>query len=351
MPLAFTSLGTIFRYPALLLLLLLLPLVVWQRLARGQGAAVRFSSLRNLKRLAPTWTLQARHVLVLLRVSAIGLAIIGLARPQWGKEDAKITTLGIDIMLAVDISPSMEALDFKIDGKPANRLAVAKMAVEQFVKHRENDRLGLVVFAKRAYLQCPLTLDYDILLEFLRRVEITRDPDENGTAIGAAIGTSVARLVDVTKGKDNEDRPQGKVIILLTDGRNNVSYPIKPEQAVEIAKSFGVRIYTIGAGTKGNAPFPVKDWFGNIRYQLMPVDIDDDGLRKIAEACGGQYFRATDTKSLQRVYKQIDKLERTKKEVTKYAEYDELFGYFCLPALLLLLLEIGLANTVFRKIP
>ena len=349
---AVTSLSTFFRFPALLLLLLaIVPLVLWQHFSRQQGGAVRFPSLRNLKRLAPTWTLHARHVLVLLRAAAITLVVLGLARPQWGKEEAKITTLGIDIMLALDISGSMEALDFTIDGKPANRLAVAKKAVEQFVRGRSNDRIGLVVFAKRAYLQCPLTLDYDILLDFLKRTEITHDPDENATAIGAAIGTSVGRLVGVQK-KDTEDaKPQGQVVILLTDGRNNWSEPIKPDQAVELAKTFGVKVYTIGAGTKGRAPFPMRDWFGNVYYKSMPVDIDDEGLTKIAKECGGQYFRATDTKSLAKVYKQIDQLERTKKEVTKYAEYDELFPYFCLPALLLLLLEIGLANTVFRKIP
>lgn len=352
MALSVTSLGTFFRFPALLLLLAVVPLVVWRHFAASRGGAVRFSSLRNLKRLAPTWTLQARHVLVLLRASAVTLVVLALARPQWGKQGAKITTLGIDIMLALDISPSMEALDFKIDGKAANRLAVAKRAVEEFIKQRENDRIGLVVFAKRAYLQCPLTLDYDILLDFLRRTEITHDPDENATALGAAIGTCVARLVDVTASKSrDEDKPQGKVIILLTDGRNNWSDPIKPEQAVEIAKTYGVRVHTIGAGTKGMAPFPMKDFFGNIFYRPRPVDIDDEGLTEIAKACGGLYFRATDTKSLQKIYRQIDELERTEKELTRYAEYHELFGYFCLPALLLLLLEVALANTVFRKIP
>ncbi len=350
-PLAAVSIDTFFRFPALLWLLALAPLVVWRSWARRPGAAVQFSSLRHLKRLAPTWRLLARRGLAVLRGLAVALMVLALARPQSGKKEAKVTTLGIDIMLALDISPSMEAEDFTVGRRRVNRLDVAKAAVERFVKSRENDRIGLVVFARRAYLQCPLTLDYDVLLEFLKRTHITRDPDENGTAIGAAIGACVARLVEVTKGKDNENKPQGKVIILLTDGRNNVSYPLKPEQAVEIAKTFGVRIYTIGAGTKGRAPFPTRDWFGNLRYQWLPVDIDDEGLARIAKECGGQYFRATDTKSLMRVYKQIDQLERTKKEVTKYEEYNELFPYFLAPALALLLLEMTLSLTVFRKIP
>lgn len=346
-----TSLSAFFRFPALLLLLAAVLLVLWRHISSPQGSAIRFPSLRVLNRLAPTWTLQGRHMLVALRAAAIGLVVLGLARPQWGKEETKVTTLGIDIMLALDISGSMQALDFEVGGKRSNRLEAAKRAVELFVKHRENDRIGLVVFARRAYLQCPLTLDYEILLDFLKRAEIVTDKEEDGTAIGSAIGTCVARLVDVQKAAKPEEQSQGKVIVLLTDGRNNVDHPLKPEQATEIAKTVGVKIYTVGAGTKGKAPFPAQDWFGNMTYVWQRVDIDDEGLTRIAKTCGGEYFRATDTDSLKRVYERIDKLERTKKEVTKYAEYDELFSYFCLPALAILLLEVGLANTVFRKIP
>ena len=346
-----TSLETFFRFPALLLLSAVVPFVLWRYLASSHGAAVRFSSLRNLRKLAPTWTLHGRHVLILLRLAAIGLVVLGLARPQWGKEETKVTTLGIDILLAVDVSGSMRAEDFQIDGKRANRLEAVKRAVEVFIKNRDNDRIGLVVFARRAYLQCPLTLDYEILLDFLKRAEIVKEREEDGTAIGSAIGTSVGRLAQVEDPKQKDQKPQGKVLILLTDGRNNVDYPLKPEQATEIAKTMGVKVYTIGAGTKGRAPMPGVDWFGNATYHWVDVDIDDTGLTKIAKTCGGLYFRATDTDNLKKVYKQIDKLERTKKEVTKYAEYDELFSYFCLPALALLLLEIGLGATVFRKIP
>ena len=346
-----THLGTVFRFPALLLLLVVAPLVLWRHFASSQGAAIRFSSLRNLKRLAPTWTLLARHLLVVLRVLALALLVLALARPQAGREESKITTLGIDIMLAVDVSGSMKAMDFEIEGKRQNRLEVAKRAVEQFIKNRVNDRIGLVVFARRAYLQCPLTLDYDILLDFLKRTEIVKDRREDATAVGAAIGTCAARLHSVGEGQNEDEKPQGKVVILLTDGRNNVFEPLNPDQAVEIAKTLGVKIYTIGAGTVGTAPFPVKDFFGRTTYIGQRVDIDDDALTKIAEACGGKYFRATDTRSLREIYERIDKIERTKKEVTKYSEYDELFTYFCLPALLLLLLEVGLANTVFRRIP
>ena len=346
-----TSIETLFHYPGLLLLAVAAGLVLWRHLSASRGAAVRFSSLRVLKMLAATWTLKSRSVLVLLRMAAIALVACGLARPQWGKEETKFTTLGIDIMLAVDVSGSMRAADFEIRGKRANRLAAAKQAVRRFIGQRSNDRIGLVVFARRAYVQCPLTLDYAILLDFLGRVEIVSDRSEDGTAIGAALGTCVARLADVQKGQGDGGKAKGKVVVLLTDGRNNVSHPLKPEQAVEIAKTMGVRVYTIGAGTKGRAPMPARDWFGNTTYVWQQVDIDDEGLTRIAKECGGEYFRATDTDSLTRIYRQIDRLERTEKEVTKYAEYDELFAWFCLPALGLLLLEIVLANTVFRKIP
>jgi len=266
--------------------------------------------------------------------------VIALARPQYGNEQTKVTTEGIDIVLAVDVSGSMLAEDFEIGGQRYNRLHVVKPVVKDFIMKRTNDRIGLVVFAGRPYTQCPMTLDYGMLLQLLEKVEIGMV--EDGTAIGSALGSSIERLKD-TKAKS-------KVIILLTDGRNNAG-EIDPFTAAEIARTFGIKIYTIGAGTKGLAPYPAMDIFGNRVMKQVKIDIDDDALREIAKITDGKYYRATDTESLKEIYSQIDKLEKTETEVTQYTEYNELFHYFLLPALGLLLIELGLKKTKLRKIP
>jgi Ca-activated chloride channel family protein len=268
------------------------------------------------------------------------LLVIALARPQYGNEQTKVTTEGIDIVLTVDVSGSMLAEDFEIGGRRYNRLYIVKQVVKDFIRKRSNDRIGLVVFAGRAYTQCPMTLDYGMLLQLLEKVEIGMV--EDGTAIGSAIGSSVDRLRG-TKAKS-------KVIVLLTDGRNNAG-EIDPFTAAEIAKAFGIKIYTIGAGTKGLAPFPAVDLFGNKITKQVKVDIDDEALREIARITDGKYYRATDTESLREIYSEIDKLEKTETEVTQYTEYHEVFHYFLLPAFGLLLFELGLKKTKFRKIP
>ena len=266
--------------------------------------------------------------------------MVALARPQYGNEQTKVTTEGIDIVLAVDVSGSMLAEDFEMGGKRYNRLYVIKQVVKDFIQRRINDRIGLVVFAGRAYTQCPMTLDYGMLLQLLDKVEIGMI--EDGTAIGSAISSSVDRLRG-TKAKS-------KVGILLTDGRNNAG-EIDPFTAAEIAKTFGIKIYTIGAGTKGLAPFPAVDLFGNKVMRQVKIDIDDESLTEIAKITDGKYYRATDTESLKEIYSQIDKLEKTESEVTHYTEYNELFPYFLLPAFGLLLFELGLTKTRYRKIP
>jgi Ca-activated chloride channel family protein len=212
--------------------------------------------------------------------------------------------------------------------------------VKDFIEWRENDRIGMVVFAGQAYTQCPLTLDYDVLLQFLEKVEIGMV--EDGTAIGSAIGVCVSRL--------KTSKAKSKVVILLTDGRNNAG-GIDPLTAAELAKTFDTKIYTVGAGTKGLAPYPVKNLFGLKTYRSIQIDIDEEGLTEIANITGGKYFRATDTASLKEVYRQIDSLEKTKMEEAKYTEYSELFTYLLFPALGILLLEVVLANTRFRRIP
>lgn len=330
----------IFHDPLALILLGIIPPLIYFYFRRRETSQVLFPSLHALKKLKPSFFQRYRYVLIVLRSSAIALFVIALARPQYGNEQTKVKTEGIDIVLAVDVSGSMLAEDFEIGGRRYNRLYVIKQVVKDFIQKRTNDRLGLVVFAGRAYTQCPMTLDYGMLLQFLEKVEIGMV--EDGTAIGSGIGSSVDRLKN-TKAKS-------KVVILLTDGRNNAG-EIDPFTAAEIAKTLGIKVYTIGAGTKGLAPFPAIDLFGNTVMRQVKIDIDDDALREIAKITDGKYYRATDTESLKEIYRQIDKLEKTESEVTQYTEYSELFHYFLFPAFGLLLFELGLTKTKLRKIP
>jgi Ca-activated chloride channel family protein len=323
----------------LLLLGLIIPLIVYRYIRRDGVGQLRFSSLKTLKRLPTSKSVYLRHSLIVLRSLCILLLVVAIARPQSGKKTSEIITEGVDIMLVLDTSGSMRALDFKEKGKRINRLGVVKNVVADFIKGRENDRLGMVVFAEQAFTQCPLTLDHGVVLSFLEKVEIGMAGD--GTAIGSAIGTAVKRLKNI--------KAKSKIIILLTDGRNNMGR-LTPEKAAQIARKYGVKIYTIGAGTKGKAPFLVNTFFGP-RYVYKQVDLDEGALKQIADITGGQYFRATDTESLKSIYAQIDKMEKSEVKVKEYMEYDELFGWPLLGALNLLLLEIVLANTRFRRIP
>ena len=271
-----------------------------------------------------------------MRLLVISLINVGYARQQSGRSEEKVTTEGIDIILAMDISSSMLAEDFK----PKNRIEAAKAVAAEFIKGRQNDRIGLVVFAGQSFTQCPLTLDYGILLRFLQEVHIGMI--EDGTAIGMAIGNCVNRLRD--------SKAKSKVVILLTDGRNNRG-ELDPLTAARVAKTFDIRIYTIGAGKKGDALYPIEDPIFGKRYVRMPVEIDENLLKQIASITGGKYFRATDRTSLEKIYADIGNLEKTKIEIKEYTRYKELFSKYLLLALSLLLLEIVLANTKFRKIP
>ena len=324
----------------LCLIIILIPLILANYIFRKDSGNLRFSSLNYFKRIEQGSSVKYRHILIALRVLIIILLVLALARPQSGKAHSKVTTEGIDIVLALDVSGSMLAEDFNLKNKRRNRLYVAKEVVKDFIEWRENDRIGMVVFAGQAYTQCPLTLDYDVLLQFLEKVEIGMV--EDGTAIGSAIGVCVNRL--------KSSKAKSKVVILLTDGRNNAG-GIDPLTAAELAKTFGMKIYTVGAGTKGLAPYPVKNLFGLKTYRSIQIDIDEEGLTEIAKITGGKYFRATDTASLQEVYRQIDTLEKTKMEEAKYTEYSELFPYLLIPALGIFLFEVVLANTRFRRIP
>lgn len=233
----------------------------------------------------------------------------------------------------------MQALDFRIDDKPVDRLRIVKNVVSDFVKKRGNDRLGLVVFGEEAFIQCPLTLDHGILTSFLKKLEIGMAGD--GTAIGSALGTAINRMKDL-KSKE-------KIVILMTDGRNN-SGRLSPSKAADIASRYGIKVYTIGVGTDGKAPFLVDGIFGK-NYIYRDVDIDEETLREISDKTSGRYFRATDTEKLEEIYDEIDKLETTEIKMKEYTEYKELFHLLLIPGILILLFEIVLANTKLRKIP
>ncbi|GBD93971.1 von Willebrand factor type A domain protein [bacterium BMS3Abin05] len=327
-----------FASPEFLAALAIIPVLIYFHLRKGKqrAATLKYSNLELVKSAGKSRWNRYRSALFGLRLLVILLVILALARPQSGSTHEEITTEGIDIILAMDISSSMLAEDFK----PKNRIEAAKEVAEEFVKGRKNDRIGLVVFAKDSYTQCPLTLDYGILLKFIKDVKIGIIPD--GTAIGMALANAVNRLRD--------SKAKSKVIILLTDGRNNAG-ELDPVTAAQIARAMGIRIYTIGAGKKGSALYPVQDPFFGKRYVRMPVDIDENLLKQIASITGGKYFRATNTNSLREIYKEIGKMEKTKIHVKEYTKYKELFVGFLLTALIILIIEILLRNTKFRKIP
>lgn len=330
----------IFRAPLFFLLLLVIPFLLYYAFTGQKKAGIRYSSIEVLRKIQPAWSLNVDYLLKALRVFCLVLIIFALARPQKGKEETRIVSEGVDIVLVIDVSGSMQAMDFQIKGKRQNRLYVVKEVIKDFIKARPDDRIGMVVFADRPYTLSPLVLDHGWLLQQLERVKIGMI--EDGTAIGSAISTGLNRL--------RHSKAKTKLIILLTDGRNNAGR-IAPETAAAAARALGVKIYTIGAGTKGMAPFPVKDFFGNEVYRPVKIEIDDEALAKIADATGGRYFRATDTDSLRQVYKEIDAMEKTKIQTPQYLEYKELYPQFVLMALLCLLTEISLANTRFRRLP
>ena len=278
--------------------------------------------------------------LTTLRLLAVSCLVIALARPQRVEATAEAQASGIDIVLALDVSGSMEALDFQLGGQPANRLEVAKSVIDRFVAARPDDRIGLVAFAGRPYLVSPLTLDHDWLRQNLGRTRIGLV--EDGTAIGTALASSVNRL----RAEDGKSR----IVVLLTDGVNNAG-KIAPETAAEAARALGIKVYTIAAGTSGEAPVPVTDANGRRRIVRARVDVDEETLARVASETGGRFFRATDTDSLARIYEEIDRLEKSPVTVTKYEKAEDLFAWALLPGLGLLLLEGVLANTRLRRLP
>ena len=326
-----------FVHPELLWLLLLLPLLAILRGRRGPAPALIFSSISVARSIAGNRKASPGRLLGILRLTAIGLIIISMARPQWGNTTTEIEASGIDILLAVDISGSMEARDFTLQGRAANRLDVVKSVVATFIRERPNDRIGLVAFAGRPYMVCPLTLDHDWLQQ--RLDSLKTGMVEDGTAIGSAIASGVNRLRD----RDAKSRIQ----ILLTDGMNNAG-KVSPLTAAEAAETLGIKVYTIGAGTRGEAPMPVQDQFGRKRLMRVKVDIDEESLSKVAEITGAKYFRATDTRSLEKIYEEINAMEATTRKIKHFSRYRELFSWLVTAALLLLAVELFFSR---RRLP
>lgn len=325
-----------FANPIFLYALLGIPvLVVWYiRWARKSSSEIRFSTLLPFKGLKPTFKERFRHAPFILRMLLLAVLIVALARPRTSASGQDIYTEGIDIAMLLDISGSMLAEDLK-----PNRIDAAKKVASDFIDGRTTDRIGLVIFSGQSFTQCPMTTDYRVLKNLLRQVK--PGMVEDGTAIGMAIAQGVNRLKD--------SKAKSKVMILLTDGVNNRG-EIDPITAAQIAQTFNLRIYTIAVGTIGEAPYPVQTPFGT-RYQNVPVDVDEKTLAKIAEMTGGQYFRATDNRSLKAIYDEIDELEKTRIEVKAYRSYTELFYSWTIVGLIALLLEFGLSSSLLRKLP
>lgn len=335
-----TLFGITIASPWALLLLLLIPVVAFFRGRFGGTAGVTFSSTAALVRLGERRRSRAGAFLAALAYLALASFVIALARPQLGSEITRVQASGVDIMLVLDVSRSMLAEDFTIGSSRANRLEVTKKVTEQFIRKRPNDRIGIIAFAGRPYLVSPLTLDHDWLIENLDRIQIGLV--EDGTAIGSAIASGANRL------KDKEAKT--KLIVLLTDGDNNAG-KVMPLTAAEAAKALGIRIYTIGAGTQGEAPFPFTDPFGRTVYRNVPVEFNEKTIQEIAKVADGIAYRATDTRSLEKIFGEIDKLEKSKVEVEKIAQYRDLFPWFLMAGLACLGVEILLSQTLWRRLP
>ena len=324
-----------FANPKLLWLLLLVPLaIIWYILRhKKQEASVTFSDLKGMVKLPKTWKAYLRHLLFALKMAALALLIVALARPQSSSTNSTSNIEGIDIVMAMDVSGSMLARDLKPD-----RLTAAKNVASDFVKDRPGDRMGLVIFSGETFTQVPLTTDHGVMLNML--AEMKNGLIDDGTAIGDGLATAISRL------KDSE--AISKVVILLTDGMNNAG-SVDPYTAAEIAKLYGIRVYTIGVGTYGTAPYPVQTMFGT-QMQQMKVEIDEKLLATIANSTGGKYFRANNNQKLDEIYQEIDKLERSKIEVTEFRRLHEEFYPLVAWALALLLLEFLLRKTIFRTL-
>jgi Ca-activated chloride channel family protein len=320
--------------------LCLLPLIFLWRGRRGPVAAVEYSDVSLARDVARRTRSRFGGVVALLPILAAACMIVGLARPQRTDSHTEVTANGIDIVLGLDVSGSMEALDFLVNGYRVNRIAVVKSVVAKFIDERPTDRIGLVAFAGSPYIVSPLTLDHDWLLQNLERVNVGLGDD--GTAIGSAIAAAVNHL--------RTTAAKSKVVILLTDGVNN-SGKISPLSAAEAARALGVKVYTIGVGVRGKAPLPARDERGKIHMMMMDVDVDEKTLQAVAKETGGVFYRATDTDSLRKIYEQINRYETSAQSVQKFEHVEDLYRWALFPALGLLGLGVILQHTRFRRLP
>lgn len=328
--------GITFKNPEFFyLFLLLIPMIAWYVWRyKKAGASIQFSSDMGFAKIPKSWKYYFRHSVFLFQICSLSLLITALARPQSSNSWQNVTTEGIDIIIALDISSSMLAMDFQ-----PNRVEAAKDIAIKFISGRPNDKIGLVIFSGVSFTQCPLTTDHAALINLFKNIQ--SGMIEDGTAIGNGLATAVSRL------KDSNDA--SKVVILLTDGENNRG-EIAPITAAELAKTYGIRVYTVGIGTVGTAPYPVQTPFGT-QIRSMEVKIDENTLQQISKITGGEYFRATDNNSLSQIYKEIDKLEKSKIDVKQYSKKEEEYLRFALAGAALLLLSLFLKVTIFRNIP
>jgi Ca-activated chloride channel homolog len=332
-----------FAHPYFLLLLLLLPLLAWLKGRRGSPPAFLYSSVRLVEGLTRVRRSRVGAFLTALRWLVLALFIIALAQPRFMRSQTTVKASGIDIMVALDMSGSMISEDFVVTGRRVNRFNTARSVLKGFIDQRPDDRIGLVVFASRAYIATPLTLDHDFLEENLNRLDIGTI-NANSTAIGDALSTAINQLREI--------KSKSKIVIVMTDGQNNAGN-VDPLTAAQAAQALGMKVYTIGVGKRGMAPMPVgrSPFTGEMVYQNQPVDIDEDTLQKIAQLTGGQYYRADNAERFQQIYAEINKLEKTEEVINKFTQYTELFPWVVSCGLVLLLLEITLGQTVFRKLP
>jgi Ca-activated chloride channel family protein len=330
-----------FAHPLLLLLLLLLPVLAWLKGRRGSPPAFVYSSVQLVRPMQNIHRSRFGGFLSSLRWLTLALCIVALAQPRLAKSTTEVKASGVDIVVALDMSGSMISEDFEVRGERVNRFNMARTVLKGFIDRRPNDRIGLVVFASQAFIATPLTLDHDFLQENLDRLEIGAI-DQNSTAIGDGLGTAVNRLRDL--------KAKSKIVILMTDGQNNAG-KMQPLLAADAARAMGVKVYTVGIGMRGQAPMPARDMFGRKVYQMVPVDIDEDTLQKTADKTGGKYYRADNAEKFRQIYAEIDKLEKTEASVKKYTQFKELFEWLVGGGLALLLIELVLGQTAFRRLP
>ena len=338
-----------FGHPYFLLLLLLLPVLGWLKGKQGKPPAFIYSSVQLVRGILNVSRTRSGAFLAALRWLILALLIVALAQPRLTKSETKVTASGVDIVAVIDMSFSMADEDFELRGQPADRLTMAKEVLKKFIEKRPNDRIGLVAFATDAYTAAPLTLDHDFVQQNLERLQLGTI-DGGSTAIGSGLSTAINRL--------RELKSKSRIVILMTDGRNNAG-KVAPRTVAEAAKALGVKIYTIGVGKRGESRRPrmdlygrpLHDFFGRKIYDPDPEDLDEDVLQEIATMTGGKYYRADNAQRFQAIYAEIDKLEKTEAEMKKFAHHNELFTWVISPGLGLLLLEVLLRHTIWRRLP